>query len=60
MDPITSKHAMTGAASMQALLLSFVKPIGADSRTKSREEAISFGPLIERANVSCEMVLAEN
>jgi hypothetical protein len=24
------------------------------------EEAISFGPLYERANVSCEMVLAES
>ena len=53
MYPITSKHAMIGAASIQALPLSFVKPIGADSRTKSREEAISFGPLYERANVSC-------
>ena len=56
MYAITRKHAMIGAASIQALPLSFVKPIGADSRTKSREEAISFGPLYEQANVSCEMV----
>ena len=60
MYPITSKHALIGAASIQALPLSFGKPIGADSRTKSREEAISFGPLYERANVSCESVLAES
>ena len=33
MYSITSKHAMIGAASIQALPLSFVKPIGADSRT---------------------------
>ena len=33
MDPITSKHALIGAASIQALPLSFVKPIEADSRT---------------------------
>ena len=53
MDPLTRKHALIGATSIQALPLSFVKPIGADSRTKSREEAISFGSLYERANVSC-------
>jgi len=33
MYPITRKHALIGAASIQALPLSFVKPIGADSRT---------------------------
>ena len=52
MYPITSKHAMIGAASIQALPLSFVKPILA-ILTHEQEEAISFGPLIERANVSC-------
>ena len=52
MDPLTSKHAMIGAASIQALPLSFVKPIGADF-AHEQEEAISFGPLYERADVSC-------
>ncbi|WP_338247873.1 hypothetical protein [Dictyobacter halimunensis] len=52
MYPITSKHAMIGAASIQALLLSFVKPILV-ILAHEQEEAISFGPLYERANVSC-------
>jgi hypothetical protein len=33
MAPITRKHALIGATSIQALPLSFVKPIEADSRT---------------------------
>ncbi len=37
---------------IQALPLSFVKPILA-ILAHEQEEAISFGPLIERANVSC-------
>jgi hypothetical protein len=52
MYPITNKHAMIGAASIQALPLSFVKPILA-ILAQEQEEAISFGPFIERANVSC-------
>ncbi len=52
MYPITRKHAMIGAASIQALPLSFVKPILA-ILAREQEEAISFGQLIERANVSC-------
>jgi len=43
---------MIGAASIQALPLSFVKPILA-ILVHEQEEAISFGPLYERANVSC-------
>ena len=56
MDPITHKHAMIEAASIEALPLCFVKPTGADARTKSPEEAISSGSLSEGANASCEMV----
>jgi hypothetical protein len=52
MYPINSKHAMIGAASIQALPLSFVKPILA-ILAHEQEEAINFGPFIERANVSC-------
>jgi len=52
MYPITSKLAMIGAASIQALPLSFVKPILA-ILAHEQEEAISFGPLYERADVSC-------
>ena len=52
MYPITRKHAMIGAASIQALPLSFVKPILA-ILAHEQEEANSFGPFIERANVSC-------
>jgi len=52
MYPITSKHALIGAALIQALPLSFVKPILA-ILAHEQEEAISFGPFIERANVSC-------
>jgi hypothetical protein len=35
MYPITNKHAMIGAASIQALPLSFVKPIRADTNTNT-------------------------
>ena len=49
MYPIASKHAMIGAASIQALPLSFVKPILA-ILAHEQEEAINFGPFIERAN----------
>jgi hypothetical protein len=55
MDPITRKHTLIGTASIQALPLSFVKPILA-LLAQEQEEAISFGPLYERANVSCSMV----
>jgi len=43
---------MIGAASIQALPLSCVKPILA-ILAHEQEEASSFGPLYERANVSC-------
>ena len=59
MYPITRKHAMIGAASIQALPLSFVKPILA-ILAHEQEEAISLGPLYERANVSCSIVLIES
>jgi hypothetical protein len=50
---------MIGVASIQALPLSFVKPILA-ILAHEQEEAISVEPLIERANVSCEIVLVES
>jgi len=43
---------MIGATSIQALPLSFGKPFLA-ILAHEQEEAISFGPLIVRANVSC-------
>jgi hypothetical protein len=43
------------ATSIQALPLSFGKPILA-ILAQEQEEAISCGPLYERANVSCEIV----
>jgi hypothetical protein len=53
--PDQSMLALIGAASIQALPLSFVKPI-LTILAQEQEEAISFGPLYERANVSCSMV----
>ncbi|HJT56939.1 MAG TPA: hypothetical protein VJ761_10615 [Ktedonobacteraceae bacterium] len=55
MYPITRKHTLIGATSIQAVPLSFVKPMLA-ILAHEQEEAISFGPLYEQANVSCEMV----
>jgi hypothetical protein len=48
----TGKHTMIGTTSIQALPLSFVKPILA-LLAHEQEEVISFGPLYERTNVNC-------
>jgi hypothetical protein len=47
---------MSGTASIQASLLTCAKAHPAFFRTGARREAISFGPLIELANVNDEMV----
>ena len=46
---------MIGAASLQALPLSFVKPTLA-ILAHEQEEAISFGPLIERADTNANTI----
>jgi hypothetical protein len=53
MYPITCKHALIGAASIQALPLSACLAHRGRFSHISPEEAISFGSLYERANVSC-------
>jgi hypothetical protein len=50
---------MIGAASIQALPLSACLAHQGRFSHMSPEEAISFGPLYERANVSCSIVLRD-